>query len=106
MKNNEKKIVSKKTLVERIKTRKDMVSSAFRAGQLDYAINTFLKETNKALINGETIRLVGSFTLKTAMTKPRTVMNFQTKKQMTVPAKRVPKIKFSEDLKEKIAKKK
>ena len=33
-------------------------------------------------------------------------MNLQTKKKMTIPAKRVPKIKFSDDLKKEIGKKK
>jgi len=33
-------------------------------------------------------------------------MNLQTKKKMNIPAKRVPKVKFSKDLKEEIGKKK
>jgi nucleoid DNA-binding protein len=40
------------------------------------------------------------------ITKPRVAMNLQTKQKMTNPVKRVPKAKFSSDLKEAIAKKK
>ena len=39
------------------------------------------------------------------MTKPRMAMNLQTKKKMKVPAKRVPKCKFSIALKEEISRK-
>ena len=70
------------------------------------AIDALLKEINKSLINGEEIRLTGSFTLKTTIRKPRIAMNLQTGKKMTVPAKRVPKVKFSEDLKKEIGKRK
>ena len=40
------------------------------------------------------------------MTSPRMAMNLQTRKKMKVPAKRVPKCKFSISLKEEISKKK
>jgi len=46
------------------------------------------------------------FSLKTATQAARVAMNLQTKKKMTIQAKRVPKVKFSTDLKEAIAKKK
>lgn len=92
-------IVSKKILVERI------IAGVSKKDK-ELVINKFLEEINKALIKGEKVRLVGSFTLKTAVRKPRIAMNLQTKKKMTVPAKRVPKVKFSSDLKEAIAKKK
>ncbi|CAG8773478.1 8829_t:CDS:2, partial [Ambispora leptoticha] len=65
-------------------------------------IEEFLEETKKSLLKGEEIRLQGYFTLKTAMTTPRIAMNLQTKKKMKVPAKRVPKCKFSLGLKEEI----
>src|SRR5437764_10104120 len=74
--------------------------------QVSRIVEEFLEETKKSLIKGEEVRLLGYFTLKTAITKPRMAMNLQTKKKMKVPAKRVPKCKFSSNLKEEISKKK
>ena len=71
--------------------------------QVSKIIEQFLEETKKALVKGEEIRLQGYFSLKTTMTKPRMAMNLQTKKKMTIPAKRVPKAKFSVDLKKEIS---
>ena len=65
-----------------------------------------MEETKKSLVKGEEVRLQGYFTLKTTITKPRIAMNLQTKKKMKVPAKRVPKCKFSISLKEEISRKK
>ncbi len=95
-------IVSKEILAQR------MVKSSLDASKsfAKEAIDALLKEINKSLINGEEIRLTGSFTLKTAIQKPRIAMNLQTGKKMSIPAKRVPKVKFSEDLKKEIGKKK
>jgi nucleoid DNA-binding protein len=50
------------------------------------------------------MRFPGYLSLKTTIQKPRVAMNLQTKKKMTIPAKRVPKAKFSEELKEGISK--
>src|SRR3954454_23612900 len=94
-------ITGKKQLTERISKK-----TKFPQNQVAKIIEEFLEETKKALVKGEEVRLQGYFTLKTAITKPRIAMNFQTKKKMKVPAKRVPKCKFSVSLKEEIAKKK
>ena len=93
------KIVSKTILAERI-------IAGISKKDKEIIISKFLEEINKALINGEEIRLPNHFTLKTVITKPRVAMNLQTKKQMTIPVKRVPKIKFSDDLKTEINNKK
>ena len=94
-------IVGKKQLTERIakKTKTPQI-------QVVRIIDEFLAETKKSLLKGEEVRLLGYFSFKTTMTTPRMAMNLQTKKKMTVPAKRVPKCKFSTDLKKEIAKKK
>ena len=94
-------ITGKSQLTERIakKTR-------FPQNQISKIIEEFLAETKKSLLKGEEIRLQGYFTLKTAITKPRIAMNLQTKKKMTIPAKLVPKVKFSDELKKEISKKK
>jgi len=92
-------ITGKKQLTERIAKK-----SKITQNQVTKIIDEFLEETKKSLLKGEEVRLLGYFTLKTAITKPRIAMNLQTKKKMTIPAKRVPKVKFSESLKKEIAK--
>ena len=92
-------ITGKKQLIERISKKTKTPQN-----QVAKIIEEFLEETKKSLIKGEEVRLLGYFTLKTAITKPRIAMNLQTKKKMKVPAKRVPKVKFSDNLKKEIAK--
>jgi len=94
-------ITGKKQLTEKIAKKTKTPQN-----QVARIIDELLEETKKSLIKGEEVRLLGYFTLKTAITKPRIAMNLQTKKKMKVPAKRVPKCKFSTGLKEEIAKKK
>ena len=94
-------ITGKKQLTERISKKTKTPQN-----QVAKIIDEFLEETKKSLLKGEEVRLLGYFTLKTAITKPRIAMNLQTKKKMKVPAKRVPKCKFSGSLKEAISQKK
>ena len=94
-------ITGKNQLIERIAKKVKLTKN-----QIDDVLTNFLAETKTALIKGEEIRLLGYYSFKTAITKPRIAMNLQTKKQMKVPAKRVPKCKFSESLKAEISKKK
>ncbi|CAG8435195.1 5926_t:CDS:2 [Ambispora gerdemannii] len=72
--------------------------SKYPQNQVSRIIEELLEETKKSLIKGEEVRLQGYFTLKTTMTTPRLAMNLQTGKKMKVPAKRVPKCKFSLEL--------
>jgi DNA-binding protein HU-beta len=94
-------IAGKKQLTERIAKKTKTPQN-----QVVRIIDELLEETKKALVKGEEVRLLGYFTLKTAITKPRIAMNLQTKKKMKVPAKRVPKCKFSASLKEAVSQKK
>lgn len=94
-------ITNKKQLTERISKR-----TKYPQNQVSRIIEEFLSETKKSLIKGEEIRLQGYLSFKTMITKPRIAMNLQTKKKMKVPAKRVPKCKFSISLKEEINKNK
>ena len=94
-------IAGKKQLTERI-SKKTKISQI----QVAKIIDELLVETSKALIKGEEVRLLGYFSFKTTITKPRMAMNLQTGKKMKVPSKRVPKCKFSGSLKEEISKKK
>ena len=93
-------IIGKKQLTERISHR-----TKYPQNQVSRIIEELLEETKKALVKGDEIRLQGYYSLKTTMTKPRIAMNLQTKKKMKVPAKRVPKCKFSLSLKEEISNK-
>jgi len=94
-------IAGKSQLIERIAK-----NTRITKNQTETIITNFLAEIKKSLIKGEEVRLIGYFSLKTTITKPRIAMNLQTKKKMKVPAKRVPKCKFSSSLKEEIARKK
>ena len=93
--------IGKKQLTERI-SKKTKISQ----NQVSQIIDELLEETQKALLKNEEVRFLGYFSLKTTLTKPRMAMNLQTGKKMKVPAKRVPKCKFSIGLKEAIAQKK
>ena len=94
-------IIGKKQLTERISRK-----TRFPQNQVSQIMEGFLEETKIALVKGEEVRLLGYFSFKTTITKPKMAMNLQTKKKMNVPAKRVPKCKFSIALKEEISKKK
>jgi DNA-binding protein HU-beta len=91
-------ITGKKQLTERISKK-----TKYPQNQVSRIIDEFLEETQKALVKGEEVRLQGYFSFKTTITKPRMAMNLQTKKKMKVPAKRVPKCKFSNSLKQEIS---
>ena len=93
-------ITGKSQLIERIAKKVKLTKS-----EIDSVITNLLAETQKALIKGEEVRFLGYFSLKTTLTKPRMAMNLQTGKKMKVPAKRVPKCKFSLVLKEAINRK-
>jgi DNA-binding protein HU-beta len=99
-------IASKTQLTERISHNLNKKRIKLAKSDIEQVINEFLLETKKSLIKGEQIRLQGYFTLKTTIQKPRIAMNLQTKKKMTIPAKRVPKAKFAADLKKEISQKK
>jgi len=94
-------ITSKKQLTERVAKKTKTPQN-----QVVRIVDELLAETKRSLLKGEEVRLLGYFSLKTTVTKPRIAMNLQTKKKMTIPAKRVPKCKFSTNLKEEISKKK
>jgi len=98
-------IVGKAKLAERVYNAKGRKLSLTKS-QVEAVISEILEETKKALLKGESIRFPGYYSLQTVVQKPRVAMNLQTKKKMTIPAKRVPKAKFAVDLKKEISKKK
>src|SRR6266498_1197293 len=91
-------ITGKKQLIDRI-TKKNKLPK----NQVETVLTELLTETKKSLLKGEEVRFLGYYSLRTTLTKPRMAMNLQTGKKMKVPAKRVPKCKFSLVLKEEIA---
>ena len=93
-------IIGKKQLTEKVSRK-----TKYPQNQVSRIIEELLEETRKSLLKGDEIRFLGYYSLKTAITKPRMAMNLQTKKKMKVPAKRVPKCKFSGSLKEEISRK-
>src|SRR3954452_7419126 len=103
--NNKVSLVSKKTLTDRIADKIGKKNNLTKH-QIDSVLTEYLEQTKQALIKGEEIRLPSYFSFKTTISKPRIAMNLQTKKKMSIPAKRVPKIKFSDDLKKEIEKRK
>ena len=97
-------IVGKSKLAERVYNSKGHRLSLTKS-QIETVIGEVLEETKKSLLKGESVRFPGYYSLQTVVQKQRVAMNLQTKKKMTIPAKRVPKAKFSVDLKKEIAKK-
>ena len=96
-------IVGKSKLAERVYNAKGRKLSLTKS-QIEAVISETLEQTKKSLLKGESIRFPGYYSLKTVVQEPRVAMNLQTKKKMNIPAKRVPKAKFSDDLKEGISK--
>ena len=99
-------IASKKLLAERVSANLKKQRINLNKIQTKAVISELLEEIKTALIKGEEVRLIGYFTFKTTMTTPRMAMNLQTGKKMKVPEKRIPKVRFSTDLKQEIAKRK
>ena len=97
--------LSKKQLIDRISNSLSRQRLSLTKSEVESVLAELLEQTKKSLIKGEEIRFLGYFSLKTILTKPRMAMNLQTGKKMKVPAKRVPKCKFSISLKEEISKK-
>ena len=102
--NSKTSLVSKKILTDRISANLSKKHSLTKI-QIENVLSELLEEIKKALIKGEELRFPSYLSLKTTIQKPRVAMNLQTKKKMKVPAKRVPKCKFSLGLKEEISRK-
>src|SRR5688572_23242935 len=103
--NNQSKLVSKKILTDRISANLSKERISLTKIQIESVLSELLEQIKQALIKGEELRFPSYLSLKTTIQKPRVAMNLQTKKKMTIPAKRVPKVKFSDELKKEIAKK-
>jgi len=98
-------ITGKKQLTDRIAKNLSKQRLNLTKTQIESVITELLEATSQALIKGEEVRFLGYYSLKTTLQKARLAMNLQTGKKMKVPAKRVPKCKFSLSLKEEISEK-
>lgn len=99
-------IIGKTLLAKQITESLKKKRQSFTQIQVETILGQALEEIKKALISGQELRFPGYLSLKTVVQKPRMAMNLQTGKKMSIPAKRVPKAKFSEDLKKEIGRKK
>ena len=69
------------------------------------AVNAVLAAVTESLEKGEKVQLVGFGTFEVRERKARKAQNPQTKKEITIPAKKVPAFKAGKGLKEVVAKK-
>ncbi len=67
--------------------------------QANIALNTFISSVTAALKQGDRVSLVGFGTFMVAKRKPRKGFNPQTKEEIKIPAKKVPKFKPGQELK-------
>src|SRR2546427_9186608 len=86
-------LISKKILTDRISNNLGKKHSLTKI-QIETVLSELLEEIKKSLIKGEELRFPSYLSLKTTIQATRVAMNLQTKKKMTIPAKRVPKTKF------------
>ena len=67
-------------------------------------VDSFIELVSDKLAEGEDVKLVGFGTFTVSSRKARKGVNPQTKKEIKIPARKVPKFKPGNDLKEKVHK--
>ena len=92
------KQINKSDIIERVYL--EARNQDIQKSHVEKSINLFLQELNKALAKGEDISLVGHFSMYVVDQEAKTKKSFG--KIIEVPAKKVPKCKFSETLKKQI----
>ena len=98
------KVISKALLSYRVASNlKQKHNVSLSKSNVLLVLGEIWEEVVRALKEGKEIRLTHFCTFKTAKRKPRTAMNLKTKRKMIIPEKLVPKIKFSQAIKEAIA---
>lgn len=70
--------------------------------QSELFLNEFLKTVSEELTEGNEVKLVGFGTFKTKINEARKGINPQTKEEIHIPKKRVPKFVPGKELKEKV----
>lgn len=87
--------MNKKELIEAVAEQADLSKS-----KAEQAVNAFLSATQKALVNGETVQLIGFGTFAVAERSARKGRNPQTGQEIEIPASKVPQFKAGAKLKE------
>lgn len=98
-------VVSKTLLVEKVVNglkQKDNVSLS--KNHVSLVLDRVWAEVVESLKKGKEIRLIGFCTFKSTKTKPRTAMNLRTNEKMIIPEKIVPKVRFSQAVKQVLSK--
>jgi len=91
--------MNKKELIEAI--RQDL---RLTVRETERFINSFMEQVSKELEDGGEVRLVGFGTFKTIEKAARKGINPRTKKEMDIPAKKMPKFTAGKKLKERVDK--
>ncbi|MDR0640170.1 MAG: HU family DNA-binding protein [Holosporales bacterium] len=86
----------------------DLVSSmasisGLKKADADKALSAFIQTVTEELARGEEIRLVGFGTFKTIHRNETEGRNMQTKAQITIPARDIPKFKPGKQLKDAVS---
>jgi len=89
--------MNKKELIEEI--RQDL---QLTVRETERFINSFMEKVGQELEEGGEVRLVGFGTFKTIEKAARKGINPRTKKEMDIPAKRMPKFTPGKSLKERV----
>lgn len=89
--------MNKKELIEAVAEQADLPKS-----KAEQAVNAFLQATQNALVNGESVQLIGFGTFAVANRAARKGRNPQTGQEIEIPASRVPQFKAGAKLKESV----
>ncbi len=87
--------MNKKELIEAVAEKAELSKS-----KAEQAVNAFLNATQKALVDGETVQLIGFGTFGVAERAARKGRNPQTGQEIEIPASKVPQFKAGTKLKE------
>lgn len=95
--------MTQKELIDRMYATQSQATNALRKSDLEFVVTLFRATIGDALAKGESAELPGLLSLKPEMRNPRPGRNPRTGEPMTIPAKRVVKVKVLAALKNKVA---
>jgi bacterial nucleoid protein Hbs len=89
--------MNKKELVDKVSKK-----AGLKKKDVKKVVDTMLESINEALAKGEKVQLVGFGSFEVRKAAQRKGVNPQTKKPITIPARKVPKFRPGKVLKEKV----
>ncbi|WP_448531033.1 DNA-binding protein HU [Pseudothermotoga sp.] len=89
--------MNKKELVDKVAKK-----AGLKKKDVKKVVDTMLESINEALAKGEKVQLVGFGSFEVRKAAQRKGVNPQTKKPITIPARKVPKFRPGKVLKEKV----